>query len=168
MIIKGIVDEDFVNYKKPSMFIIFPHCTWKCGRADCQNSALAQAEEYEISKEEICERYLKNPIAEAIVFGGLEPFDSPGDLIALVDCIRNKYNIQDDIVIYTGYTESELHKGEYGKNEEISAHNFKYLITNYHNIIIKYGRYIPNDGKHFDRVLGVELVSNNQYAIKYE
>ena len=33
---------------------------------------------------------------------------------------------------------------------------------------IKYGRYIPNDGKHFDRVLGVELVSNNQYAIRYE
>ena len=45
---------------------------------------------------------------------------------------------------------------------------FYFFQNNYHNIIIKYGRYIPNDGKHFDRVLGVELVSNNQYAIKYE
>ena len=30
MRIKFLVDEDFVNYKKPSMFIGFPSCTWKC------------------------------------------------------------------------------------------------------------------------------------------
>jgi hypothetical protein len=33
------------------------------------------------------------------------------DLISLIDCIRNKYNIEDDIVIYTGYTKEELEKG---------------------------------------------------------
>ena len=41
MKIKDVVFEDFVNYKDPSMFIIFPTCTFKCdrecGRAVCQN-----------------------------------------------------------------------------------------------------------------------------------
>ena len=44
MKIKGLVDEDFVNYKQTSMFIILGTCDWKCcieGGFDisiCQNS----------------------------------------------------------------------------------------------------------------------------------
>lgn len=167
MIVKGIDECDFVNYKKPSMFIAFPYCTWKCGRADCQNSSLALSEDIDITKEEICERYISNPISEAFVFGGLEPFDSFIDLISLVDCIRNKYGINDDIVIYTGYTEAELKLGEISKDVEVAAHNFNFLVTNYNNIIIKFGRYIPNQGTHFDKVLGVKLASDNQYALKF-
>ena len=34
------------------------------------------------------------------------------------------------------------------------------------NIIIKYGRFIPNQVPHFDEVLGIILASDNQYAIK--
>lgn len=166
MKVKGIEDTDFVNYKKASMYIAFPSCTWKCGRADCQNSPLALTEDIEVSKEEICERYLQNPITEAFVFAGLEPFDSFMDLISLIDCIRNKYNILDDIVIYTGYTEGEIRSGNFGKDPEISLKNFNYLVSEYKNIIIKFGRYIPNEGTHFDRVLGVNLASNNQYAEK--
>lgn len=166
MKVKGIEETDFINYKKPSMYIAFPTCTWKCGRAECQNSPLALTEDIEISKEEICERYLQNPITEAFVFAGLEPFDSFMDLISLVDCIRNKYQISDDIVIYTGYTEEELKTGNFGKDVEVSLTNFNYLVSNYKNIIIKYGRYIPNSQSHFDKVLGVELISSNQYAEK--
>ena len=166
MKVKGIEETDFVNYKKASMYIAFPSCTWKCGRAECQNSPLALTEDIEISKEEICERYLQNPITEAFVFAGLEPFDSFMDLISLVDCIRNKYQIDDDIVIYTGYTEGELRSGEFGRDKETLYTNFNYLISEYKNIIIKFGRYIPNEGTHFDKVLGVNLVSNNQYALK--
>lgn len=166
MRVKGIEETDFVNYKKASMYIAFPTCTWKCGRAECQNSPLALTEDIEISKEEICERYLQNPITEAFVFAGLEPFDSFMDLISLVDCIRNKYQIDDDIVIYTGYTEGELRSGEFGRDKETLYTNFNYLISEYKNIIIKFGRYIPNEGTHFDKVLGVNLVSNNQYALK--
>ena len=44
--INGFEDEDFVNYKKASMFLSFPHCTFKCekdcGVACCQNSDLAK------------------------------------------------------------------------------------------------------------------------------
>lgn len=166
MKIKGLDECDFINYKKASMYIAFNSCTFKCGRADCQNSALALSEDIEISKEDICERYLQNPITEAFVFSGLEPFDSFMDLISLVDCIRNKYRIDDDIVIYTGYTEGELKTGNFGKDVEVSLTNFNYLISNYKNIIIKYGRYIPNDHAHFDKVLGVNLISSNQYAEK--
>ena len=167
MKIKGITDEDFVNYKKPSMFIAFPCCSFKCGRADCQNSELALAPDIEISKEKICERYIANPITEAFVFGGLDPVDTFMEMISLIDCIRNKYGIMDDIVIYTGYTEAEMQKGLFSKDPEVGAHNFKCMIHTYPNIIIKYGRYIPNEGKHFDKELGIELVSNNQYAVRY-
>ena len=68
MKIKGLVDEDFTNYKKPSMFIIFPKCTWKCdkecGRAVCQNGALAKIPTYDISIEDIVKRYINNPITK--------------------------------------------------------------------------------------------------------
>ena len=44
MIVKGIIDEDFINYKKPSMVIEFPYCSFKCdkecGQPVCQNSSL--------------------------------------------------------------------------------------------------------------------------------
>lgn len=167
MKVKGIDECDFVNYKKPSMFIAFNSCTWKCGRADCQNSALALAEDIEINKEEICKKYISNPITEAFVFGGLEPFDQLMDLISLVDCIRNKFKIKDDIVIYTGYTEAELSMGYIGKDSEINKQNYHFLISNYDNIIIKFGRFLPNQGYHFDKVLGVKLASDNQYAMEF-
>ena len=167
MLIKGITEEDFVNYKKPSMFIAFNSCTFKCGRAECQNSELALAPSIYVNKEEICERYIKNPITEAFVFGGLEPFDQLMDLISLVDCIRNKYNIKDDIVIYTGYTEAELSKGLISKDPEVASQNYHFLTNNYENIIIKFGRYFPNNETHFDKILGVYLASDNQYAMEF-
>ena len=153
MIIKNIVDEDFVHYKNPSMFIIFPFCTFKCdkeaGCSICQNSGLANEPNIEISAIEIVSRYVKNPITKAVVFGGLEPWDSQHDMEQLIMEFRKYTN--DDIVIYTGYTEEEL------KNK-ISA------INCYDNIIVKYGRFIPNQEKHYDEILGVELASPNQYA----
>ena len=160
MLIKGLVDEDFTNYKKPSMFIIFPFCTFKCdkeaGCTVCQNSALANEPNIDISIIEIVSRYVKNPITKAIVCGGLEPFDSWDDLLALI--INLRYYTNDDIVIYTGYTEEEL------ENTYINANLIIETLSLYENIIIKFGRFIPNQEKHYDEVLGVELASPNQYA----
>lgn len=155
MIVKKIVDEDFVNYKKPSMFIAFPSCTFKCerecGKKMCQNSELAQAPNIEIELQTIVERYVNNPITKAIVFGGLEPFDNWFDLKRIVSLLRTK--TEDDIVIYTGYIEEEIK-------------NMLQYLRAYRNIIIKFGRYIPNQQKHFDEVLGIELASDNQYGVK--
>lgn len=157
MIIKGIIDEDFVNYKKPSMTIEFPYCSFKCdkesGMQVCQNSALASAPDIDIEIDEIVFRYISNPISESIVFQGLEPFDSI-DIVDLIDRLRQYTN--DDIVIYTGYTEDEL-------NQVKSFHD----ILSMDNIIIKFGRYIHGQKPHYDEVLGINLASDNQYAKRY-
>lgn len=158
MKVKGVVFEDFVNYKKPSMYIIFPTCSFKCdkecGRSVCQNGALAQAPIIEVDKDDLIENYLSNPITEAIVMAGLEPFDSPLDLIPFIDALRIRHKCKDDIVIYTGYTEDEL-------KDNMS---YNYICENYDNIIIKFGRYRPDEDSHFDNILGVRLASPNQYA----
>lgn len=168
----NIIDEDFTNYKKPAMFIITPYCSLKCdmecGREVCQNSSLLKEPTLDIDKEIICERYLSNPITSAIVIGGMEPFDSKTDLLTFVNTLRNKYQCKDDIVIYTGYTEEELRIGARAPKwtpNQILADEWKVLLT-YPNIIVKFGRFIPDQDSHFDQVLGVNLASSNQYGRK--
>lgn len=148
-----ILQTDFVNYKKPCMTIMMPYCTFKCdkecGKQVCQNSGLASAQHIEIDTKKIIDLYLNNPISEAIVFQGLEPFDSFYQVLDFIKKFRDKTN--DNIVIYTGYNKDEI----------------KWYLTflkDFDNIIIKYGRFIPNQEKHFDKTLGVYLSSDNQYA----
>lgn len=159
MRIKGITDEDFVNYKKPSMFIAFPSCNFKCERecpeCHCQNGALANSPDIHTDVDKLCKRYLENPITKAVVCGGLEPIDSITDLYAFITTLRVRYKCDDDIVIYTGYTEEEM------KSTFIPIWH---LLVNHKNIIMKYGRYIPGEEPHYDEVLGVNLASSNQYA----
>ena len=152
-IVKGIIFEDFINYKKPSMVIEMPYCDFKCdkeyGSQICQNSSLASQPNIEIDIDEIIDSYVDNIITEAIVFQGLEPFFAPLNLMLWVNKIRSKTN--DDIIIYTGYNK-----------EEIKEHVLS--LYKYPNIIIKFGRFIPNQKPHYDPVLGVNLASENQYA----
>lgn len=159
MQIKGLTEADFINYKKPSMFIIFPFCSFKCDKENncnlCQNSHLAQAPIINISVNSLLDRYIKNKFTEAIVCGGLEPFDAGNELFELIRTAREEFNINDDIVIYTGYTE-----------EELKTNPIFQLIVKYPNIIIKFGRFRPNEEPHYDEILGVKLVSSNQYAKK--
>ena len=153
MKVKTIIDEDFTNYKKPSMVIGFPYCTFKCekecGMQVCQNSTLATSPSIEVDLDSIVVRYLNNSITSAIVMAGLEPFDSYKDLYELTYEFRTKTD--DDIVIFTGYNRAEVEN----KVKELSA--FK-------NIIIKFGRFIPNAKSRYDDVLGINLVSDNQYG----
>lgn len=153
--IKEIRDEDFTSYKKPSMVIGFPRCSWKCekmcGMRVCQNGALAQAPDRIIGVKTIVNRYINNPITSAIIMAGLEPFDSEEDLMLTIVYLR--VSTQDDIIIYTGYTKEEI------QDREI----YKYLLKA-KNIIIKFGRFIPNQQSHYDEVLGIKLASDNQYA----
>jgi anaerobic ribonucleoside-triphosphate reductase activating protein len=149
MKIKGLITEDFVNYKKVSMTIMFPHCTFKCGAEHCQNTPLAKSKTYDIDIDETIEKYLNNPITDAVVMQGLEPFDSWSDLLLFIEKFRAKS--QDDIVIYTGYCKEEI------------ANKID-ILKRYDNIVVKYGRYTPGHEKHYDEVLGVNLASDNQYA----
>lgn len=159
MLVKQIVEEDFVNYKKPSMFIGFTQCTFKCekecGERCCQNGALYNSKTIFVNpKNIVIDRYLSNQITEAVVLGGLEPFDTPQDLQEFVSVFRQYTN--DDIVIYTGYTEEEL-------KDNLT---FEWLKRFFVNIIVKFGRYIPNKEKVHDDVLGIDLASPNQYGKK--
>lgn len=155
MKIKTYVEEDFNNYKKPSMLIGFPTCTFKCNRecnkSVCHNEVLANNKNIDIPIQDLVDIYMDNKITSAIVFGGLEPFDSWDDVFDLVVHLRNV--TMDPIVIYTGYTPDEVS----GKINILKA---------FRNIIVKFGRYVPNDEPHFDEVLGVTLASRNQYALQ--
>lgn len=156
MKIKNIVDEDFVNYKVSSMFIGLGTCNWKCcieaniPVTVCQNSDLAKQKDIDIPIDEIFNRYISNPISEAIVIGGLEPMMQFEDVYNLIKHFRSK-GVNDAFVIYTGYYPNEIQD------------KIKKLKT-FKNIIYKFGRYVPNQEKHFDDVLGVNLVSDNQYG----
>ena len=157
MKVKGIIFEDFVNYKKCSMTIAMPYCSFKCdkecGYQVCQNSKLTNDPNIEISIDKIIDQYIMNPISHAIVFQGLEPFDSWDDLEQFIYRFRMSYACTDDIVIYTGYNKEEI-------KDKVE------LLSCFTNIIIKYGRFIPNQESHYDEILGVKLASNNQYAEK--
>lgn len=155
MRLKGIVFNDFVNYKKPCMTLETPFCDFKCdkecGQQVCQNGPLAKATTIEYYDYNIIKTYDEDELSQAIVFQGLEPLDNRffQELLDFIDKFRNGRD--DDIVIYTGFKEDEV-------SSKID------ILKNHKNIIIKFGRFIPDQESHFDEILGVNLASPNQYA----
>lgn len=155
MKIKSLIDEDFVNYKKPSMFISACYCDWKCCKeagldvCTCQNKDSYDTKIVDIPDSEIVNRYMNNPITKAIVIAGFEPMLQFEELCSLIEAFRERTN--DDIIIYTGYYRNE-------QENELKR------LAQYNNIIIKFGRFIPNQEKRFDEVLGVYLANKEQYA----
>ena len=158
MKIKGIIDEDFTNYYKTSMFIATCKCNWKCCLeanipiSVCQNSELANQPNIEVSMDEIFHRYQSNSLSHAIVIGGLEPFMQFEDILNLIKYFRS-HGCNDDFVIYTGFYDYEI------KKEILDLQKYK-------NITLKTGRYKPNNSPHYDKILGVSLVSDNQKGVK--
>ncbi len=156
MRVRAIVDERFEDYKLPCLFIAAAFCDWKCPKElglpteICQNEPLAKMEIQEVEDRKIVGMYLKNPITKAIVFGGLEPFCQWDEMIRLIGLFRED-DISDPIIIYTGYNRSEIES----KIEQLAK---------FPNIIVKFGRFIPGGKPHYDEVLNVNLISDNQYA----
>ena len=153
MRIKQILFEDFIQYKKCSMFIGTAFCDWKCCKeancAICQNLPLANAPTIDIDNTKLVAAYMNNPLTEAVVFSGLEPMDQFDELVELIDEFRKQ--TKDPIIIYTGYNKEEI-------LEKIQ------ILKKIPNTIIKFGRFIPNRESHFDELLGVTLSSDNQYS----
>lgn len=154
--LKGIIAEDFCNYKLPSMFLITSICDWKCCKelnfdvSICQNSDLVSTETKEFNIKNIINYYLSNDITKSIVIGGLEPFKQFDEIYSLIKCLR-EYNCFDDVVIYTGYYPDEI-------EEQLDQ------LKHFNNIVIKFGRYIPNKKTRYDEVLGITLASDNQFG----
>ena len=155
--LKNIIDESFQDYKKPSMMLAMCKCDWKCLKEQCldysicQNSELAKQENINTPINAIIKRYVTNPITQSIVIAGLEPMLQ---FIEIKEFVKEfRVVSEDDIVIYTGYYPNEI------KDEINHLKQFK-------NIIIKFGRYMVGSEKKYDNVLGVWLMSDNQYAVK--
>lgn len=157
MIIKTILDEDFVQYKEPCMYIGTAFCGGKCcieaniPLSVCINDAWRETATVDMADEKIIERYISNSITKAICFAGLEPFEQLGEMSNLISKLRNDYHCGDTVLIYTGYKEDEI-------KEQIE------LLKPYGNIVVKFGRFIPGHNKHYDEVLGTHLASDNQYG----
>ena len=153
MIVKRIESEWFQDYRLPSMLVAFPHCSFKCEKENegccCQNSALDTAPNIDVSIDEIVKTYMNDHITSAIIMGGLEPFDSWDDLYSLIKALREHTN--DLVIIYTGYYPNEV-------REYVSK------LRELNNIVVKWGRFVPYQNKHWDNILGVKLASDNQYA----
>lgn len=153
---KGIIIEDFVNYKHPSMFISSCFCDWKCCKEQnlpievCQNAPLAQAEIKDIDNETIYKQFAFNPITKSVCIGGLEPMIQINEVIELIETFR-KHSENCPFIIYTGYYPNEI-------PEPLER------LKQYKNIIVKFGRFIPNSQSRYDETLGVTLASSNQYA----
>lgn len=152
------VGEDFQDYKKASMYIMTDRCDFKCYNGldeKCPNEGLASNTGIRVRFKELLETYHKSqPMIQAIVFGGLEPFMQTDELYHLIRYFRDN-GVEDDVVIYTGYYP-----------EELNPHDML-LIISLKRVIIKFGRYIPNSAPRYDEVLGVELASDNQYAVQF-
>ena len=155
--LRGVIMEDFVNYKVPSMFLITSYCDWKCCReanidiSVCQNQSLIKQPTQTYPDELIYNAYMNNPITKAICIGGLEPFEQFDEIFGLISYFR--YNgCNDPFIIYTGYYPDELPE--------------LYMLKGFQNIIVKFGRYVPNNKPHYDEVLGINLASDNQYGEK--
>lgn len=156
MRLKGIVMEDFVNFSKPSLFLITSQCDWKCCKEQnidisiCQNQPLCNQLTKDYSSKSLYNAYVSNDITKAIVIGGLEPMLQFDEVYELISYFR-EHDCNDFFVIYTGYYADEIR-------------SMIQKLQKYENIIIKFGRFIPNQQSHFDEVLGINLVSPNQYA----
>ena len=72
------------------------------------------------------------------------------DVLSLLKYFR-EHDCDADFVIYTGYYRYEI-------EDRVQE------LEKYKNVIVKFGRYVPNQEKHYDEVLGVWLASDNQYA----
>lgn len=157
MRVKFVKDEDFVNYRQPAMFVGTISCNGKCCTeagiplSVCQNDGWRSCAPIEIEDKDLCMRYFKNPITKSIVFGGLEPMEQIDELILFLDTLRDCFECSDDVVVYTGYRPEEI-------QHEINS------LSLYKNVVVKFGRFVPNRPHIYDKVLGVELASDNQWA----
>ena len=94
MLVKDIITTDLVNYKEASMLIAMPKCTFKCDRLNgckvCQNAELAKAPDIEVDIDKVIQKYLSNNLTHAVVFGGLESFDTFDDMYQFIKKLRKE------------------------------------------------------------------------------
>lgn len=156
MRVKAIKKERFQDYKLPNLFLAACSCDFKCCRESgldtgvCQNAPLAQMPDKEIDNQSIYSYFVNDPITKAVVVGGMEPMLQIDEIVDLLAVFRDN-GCNAPFVIYTGYYPDEI-------KEELDK------LRQYPDVIVKFGRYIPDRPTRHDDVIGVTLASDNQYA----
>lgn len=154
---KGIYYDKGTLYKKPSMVITASRCSGKCfaGHEDIKEDICPDIKYFferteDIRDDKIVVAYTEDKRYKALVFAGLEPFDSFSEMLRLIKIFRGA-GIEDDIVIYTGYEAEEIW-------------SLLSMLSEISNVIVKLGRHLPNVKPGADPVLGVVLDSENQHG----
>jgi len=152
MKLKNIIREDYLNYKKCSLYLAFSQCKLYC--EDCFNFGLRDQENIIISAKTIIDWHSSNLFEEAIICSGLNPFDSFEDLEELVrECYKENYSC--DLIIFTGYEKKDI---------EDKIYTLTKIKHSDQKIIIKYGRYDKYQVESiYDDNLGIYLPLN-QYS----
>ena len=152
-----IIKQDCVNNGKGVTYLIESgiKCTFKCDKESncqvCHNYALSKNTPKVFYIKDLINDYLSQDLSKSVTFQGLEPLDTLKQHLWFIYHFRKISS--DPIYLWTGYNEEE-------------CEDLIYLIKKmkWENIIIKFGRFIPNRPHKYDEVLGVELSSDNQYA----
>lgn len=154
--------DNITDYKKTSLLLVFPFCSGKCGE-ECQNKHLMGTTPTGYKNTDIINLYIDLPSHGAVVFAGLEPWDSFSEMKQLVKDFVSQYKAI-DIVIYTGYEYNEI---ENQIQELVDC--FKANVANSDdNLIIKYGMYDVNKKEYWkSNILGVNLATTNQAVISF-
>lgn len=159
MRVRKLITERFQDYKLPCMYLATCFCDWKCcpdNPSVCQNNPVARMPIIDVSNDEILDAYLSDPITKAIVVAGLEPLLQAQEVLDLIRrAVERK--VTTTFVIYTGYTKAETQFIGF-------LDGLQFIADSGVNVVMKYGRYLPNQRPHFDAVLGVDLASDNQYG----
>ena len=164
MKVKNVIYEDYINYKRPAMFIASPMCDFKCCPEEhklCHNNPLINGKTIEVDTEELVNKFLHNKLTEAVIFSGLEPLydnETISEMKEFIRLLREKEDTKHMVVIYTGYTEDEAKE----KNSDLFNNPL------YRPMVVKFGRFKVNEVSYFNDVLGVTLSSSNQYAIEFK
>jgi hypothetical protein len=141
--------EVYNDYKKVGILLASPRCSNNC--KDCQNHHLKNKEPEKYCIEDLINEITNNKFVKSVIFGGLDCFDSFEETLVFIKKFRE--NNDEDIVLYTGKTESSL-------QNEIK------ILKKYKNILIKFGEYNSNLEKIYDEIGGIWLASSNQYFKK--
>ena len=154
--VKDVV-EVFQDYKKSALLFSCCFCDWKCCKeagipiSVCQNQSICSQRTITLSFESVL-RMVNNSITDAIIFGGLEPFEQIDEVVRCIEYLRFNF-VSKPVIIYTGFYP-----------EEINENTLDRLSLSH--VILKCGRYIPNLPPVYDEVLGITLASNNQYGVQ--
>ena len=143
------------HYYKNGLLVATVSCDWKCLRETnlpldiCQNSHTCNMETKTIEVSELVKTFEDNLMSDCVIFAGLEPLLQIEEILNFINAFRETNN--EDIVIYTGYNEDEI-------LDSLE------LLKKYNNIIVKFGRFVPDGRVTYDEVLKIKLISENQYA----